>query len=537
MVVIFLVSFVLLGGTLALSVQQRTEHFTRLSSALDADQMRSAVAVCVQDLQQQLALTSQTLAFQPGEDGLEPTTRDQLTGALDVCRDHAAAFGASTVLGDERGLESRLTELLGHWREVSTQIGTERHTDALTTLAVKADPLAAVLLTEDLPDAGKRYAIAVEEAREAFDLSAQTGDLLVIVVGLLALVAAALVVVTVLSLERGVRALLQGTAAYKVGRLTHTIDAPDSQEFQEVATQMNEMALSLIDAQRELEDRASRLQDSLEELEETQGQLVEERKMAALGNLVAGVAHEVNTPLGVAITANSLLDDQLRSLAELVEGPQVSRRALREATLSGREAADLLGANLARAADLIRSFKQVAVDRSHIETRTLVLDEWLRSVASSLSPLLRKHSATLDVVSPPGLVVQLSAGELEQVLTNLCVNAVLHGYPPPHQRAAPHSPVEVRIRCTLEAERLALSVEDDGAGMSPDVLEKVFDPFFTTKRGNGGTGLGMHIVHQVVTTGFGGTISVNSAPGAGTAWRLDLPLGSPALRLGEERFA
>ena len=73
--------------------------------------------------------------------------------------------------------------------------------------------------------------------------------------------------------------------------------------------------------------------------------------------------------------------------------------------------------------------------------------------------------------------------------------------------------------------------------MSPDVLEKVFDPFFTTKRGNGGTGLGMHIVHQVVTTGFGGIISVDSAPGAGTAWRLDLPLGSPALRLGEERFA
>ena len=529
-VALFVLSLLLLGSSLVLSERQRTEHFARLTTALDADRVRSDTTVCVEDLQLQISLTAQTIPFGDGAAGLDATTRRALLAEIARCRIVSGQLQRGWADDGTQPLSTRVGALLDHWLVVVQQLGTARHNDALMTLALKADPSAQQLTGTLLPDAKTGYTAAVDEARLAFDRSSQTGDLLVILVGCLALVATGLVLVTVLSLDAGLRALLTGATAYRTGRLHHKIPTEGAQEFGEVAAQMNEMASAIIEAQSELESRARRLERSLEDLRRTQAQLVEQQKMAALGTLVAGVAHEVNTPLGVAITANSYLNDNLGSLQTLLQDADTQPHQVQEVVDLGLEATHLLTHNLARAAELVRSFKQVAVDRSHRETRRLRLGGWLDAVAHSLSPLMRRHGVHLSVHADIDAQLELSAGELEQVLTNLCVNSVHHGYPDGAAGARAEGDPHVQIGSTVQDDALLIEVSDNGVGMPPEVVERVFEPFFTTRRGAGGTGLGLHIVHQVVTTAFQGHVEVTSQPGEGTRWQLRLPFGTDALR-------
>ncbi|SEN56088.1 Signal transduction histidine kinase [Duganella sp. CF517] len=247
--------------------------------------------------------------------------------------------------------------------------------------------------------------------------------------------------------------------------------------------------------------------------------LVEQEKMAALGALVAGVAHEVNTPIGVAVTASSSLSAHADELVKCVGGERVSRSQLVATAQRLREAALLIERNLARAADLIGNFKQLAVDQGSTHVVEMGLRDHALSVVSAHGPELRKVGIQVAVEIADDLRVRLDAGRWSQVLSNLLMNAAKHGYP----NGGPGKVVlGGRAEAAEGARWLLVDFADDGVGLTADVRERLFEPFFTTKRGQGGSGLGMHIVYTIVHQ-MGGQVAVSpGAPGCRIHIRLPL---------------
>lgn len=256
---------------------------------------------------------------------------------------------------------------------------------------------------------------------------------------------------------------------------------------------------------------------ALADLRRTQASLLQAEKLASLGELVAGVAHEINTPLGIALTTATLVRDEAGEFRRMVAAGQLSRSRLTRFVDRVEEGTQLLFSNLTRAADLVHSFKQVAVDRVSDERRRFDMGTWLAELLRSLGPLLRKVGHEAQVECPPGLVVDTHPGALAQVVTNLVNNAVVHAY-------EPGEPGPIRIRVAeAEAGWVRLEVGDQGRGIAEADLARIFDPFFTTARHRGSTGLGMPIVYNLVTSKLGGRIAVESRPGKGTLFRVELP--------------
>lgn len=260
---------------------------------------------------------------------------------------------------------------------------------------------------------------------------------------------------------------------------------------------------------------------ALGNLRETQNSLIEAEKLAALGRLVAGVAHEVNNPVGISLTVASSLERKIALFAEEVERGQLRRSSLNDFIAANRDAASQLVANLNRAAELVQSFKQVAADRSYSDKRTFDLGELTEQVVMSLRPALRKHHVTLTVDCEPDLTMNSYPGPYGQVLTNLFLNAVAHAFPDGKGGA-----VDIVVR-RVGADSVRILFSDDGCGMSPDVRRKAFDPFFTTRRDQGGTGLGLHIVYSIVTSRLGGRVELDSGSGQGTRIHIVLPRVAP----------
>jgi ligand-binding sensor domain-containing protein/signal transduction histidine kinase len=280
-------------------------------------------------------------------------------------------------------------------------------------------------------------------------------------------------------------------------------------------TRVQQRTAELQARQHELEAANERLSGMLEELQRTQGELVEAEKMASLGRLVAGVAHEVNTPLGVGVTAVSFLRSQVAAV----------KTALRR--LVGNEEADRLVApieqagemtegNLQRAAALVRTFKQVAVDQANPDVRRFKLRDYLESSLQSLRPRLRSTGHALDLRCDASIEMTGRPDALYQIVVNLVMNSLMHGFPEGHAG-----------RISLDAEavdgQIRLVYADEGVGMSPEVAARVFEPFFTTRRHAGGTGLGMHIVYNLVTQALGGRITLATAPGQGVRFTIVFP--------------
>ncbi|HEX7987345.1 MAG TPA: GAF domain-containing sensor histidine kinase [Duganella sp.] len=263
------------------------------------------------------------------------------------------------------------------------------------------------------------------------------------------------------------------------------------------------------------------VQQRSEALLAAQAILVEQEKMAALGALVAGVAHEVNTPIGVAVTASSSLSSYAEELVKCVSGERVSRSELVATAQRLREAALLVERNLARAADLIGDFKQLAVDQGSTHVVELGLREHALSVVSAHGPELRKVGLRVGVDIAADLRVRLDAGRWSQVLSNLLMNAAKHGYP----NGGPGA-VVLTGRDVVEAGArwLLLEFADDGVGLTAEARERLFEPFFTTKRGQGGSGLGMHIVYTIVHQ-MGGQVAV-SPDTPGCRIHIRLPVGA-----------
>ena len=275
-------------------------------------------------------------------------------------------------------------------------------------------------------------------------------------------------------------------------------------------------------AKRKTEDelRASKekAEGALLELNAAQQNLIDAERLAALGGLVAGVAHEVNNPIGISLTVASSLSRRAEMFeAELRSDSPLRRSQLEEFVRNARDAAGQLVANLHRAGELIQSFKQVAVDRSHAERRQFNLGEATDQIIASLRPVLKRSPITLSVDVPEGLVIDGYPGSYGQILTNLFLNAATHAFADGRAGAIT---VSARPR---GAEDVEIIFADNGAGMTPDVQRQAFDPFFTTRRNEGGTGLGLHIVYNLVTQQLGGRMMLDSRLGQGTTFRIIMP--------------
>lgn len=288
-----------------------------------------------------------------------------------------------------------------------------------------------------------------------------------------------------------------------------------------LSAQVAERTRELDQRTHALEESRDSAQQALQRLEATQQELLRSEKMAALGGLVAGVAHEVNTPLGVALTASSVLREASGRLGAQVTAGQVRRSDFDRFLTTVSESTSMIERNLERAAQLIANFKQVSVDRTSDGRREFDLAGYLEEVLESLRLLWKQRSIIMEIDCPAGIVLNSFPGAIGQIITNLTQNAVLHGF-----REAQGGRMRISGR-VLDSGEIELRLGDDGVGMPEQILERIFDPFFTTRRNQGGTGLGLHIVYNLVTHKLGGRIQVRSRPGEGSDFIIQLPRRAP----------
>jgi signal transduction histidine kinase len=267
---------------------------------------------------------------------------------------------------------------------------------------------------------------------------------------------------------------------------------------------------------RILTSAKEKAESSFNELQSMQSQLVESEKMASLGGLVAGISHEINTPLGVAKTSASHVEDELKKMTNSFSEGTLTKSSMEDFINQFSDGLHLLTANLNRASELMTSFKQVSADQSHDEMRTINLKEYLEETIYTLKPNLRRFQVAVLLDCEDNILIDTFPGAFSQITTNLIMNSLNHAY-------APEDPGSINITVTQANDLVLLTYNDDGKGMEESVLKKVFEPFFTTKRGNGGTGLGMHIIYNLVTMKLQGTIDVSSVVGQGSTFKLILP--------------
>ncbi len=269
-----------------------------------------------------------------------------------------------------------------------------------------------------------------------------------------------------------------------------------------------------ITARKEAE---TKLRDTLETLQHTQNELVQSEKMASLGGLVAGIAHEINTPIGVGVTAASHLHERALGLAKSFEEGSLNRRDFKSFLSSAIESTQIILSNLSRGSDLIKSFKQVAVDQSSEAKREFYLLDYIEEVLRSLQPQLRRYQHIISVEGERTLFIESYPGPIAQIITNLVMNSVLHAFDPEEQG-------QITISAQADADMVCLTYSDNGKGMDEETVSKVFDPFFTTQRGTGGSGLGMHILFNQVTQTLGGSVKCSSKPGEGATFVFLFPV-------------
>jgi signal transduction histidine kinase len=307
----------------------------------------------------------------------------------------------------------------------------------------------------------------------------------------------------------------EGTPRRMVGT---TEDISELKEHEQALERINQ------DLERRVRDRTGdltlaneQLTRTVEELRQAQRQLVDAEKMAALGGLVAGIAHEINTPLGISVTAASHLESEVRRITELLANHALKRSDLDLYQQTALESAQMILRNLQRADKLVKGFKQVAVDQSSEQRRTINLAEYLDEILTSLHPALKKTQHRVLVDCPSGIELDTYPGALYQIMVNLAMNSLLHGFDGIDEGS-------IRIRASVDGDSWELDYRDDGRGMTEAVRRRIFEPFFTTKRGRGGSGLGLHIVFNLVHQVLLGTLRCESEPGKGARFILKCPV-------------
>ncbi len=270
-----------------------------------------------------------------------------------------------------------------------------------------------------------------------------------------------------------------------------------------------------------VQERTGELSAANIELKQAMAQLVQSEKLASLGNLVAGIAHELNTPLGNTVTVSSTLKQKVAEFRTLLHENRLKRSELEAFIETSTEAALLIEKSAQRASELISNFKQVAVDTASTRRRVFDLKQTVDEVMSTLRPQFKHTPHQVDVALPPGVQLESYPGPLEQVLTNLVTNSLAHGL-------SAERPGHIRISAALADERtVQLVYQDNGCGIPETLRRRVFDPFFTTRLGQGGSGLGLYIVYNLIYGVLGGKLALDDAPGGGARFTVLLPLTAP----------
>ena len=277
----------------------------------------------------------------------------------------------------------------------------------------------------------------------------------------------------------------------------------------------------VVERTTELEGANQYLQNTLSELELSNNQLVEQEKMASLGRLVAGIAHEINTPVGIGVTAISHLSYLINALNEKFTSKTVTNTYMREFLANAEKGTEISLFNLARAADVISNFKLIAVDQSSDILRTVELKAYLNEILLSLHPKLKNLQHTIHIECDEGLQAYCRAGALVQIITNLIMNSIIHGFENMQQG-------KISIVVKAKGNRIHLCYADNGSGIPKEAINKLFEPFYTTKRGKGGSGLGAHLVYNLVTQGLNGTIVASSTMGMGLKYDIEFPINNSA---------
>lgn len=266
----------------------------------------------------------------------------------------------------------------------------------------------------------------------------------------------------------------------------------------------------------ELEQTNRELSATLELLKATQEDLISREKMAALGDMVAGIAHEINTPVGVSLTAGSHLRSITREVLKEFREGSLTKGSFESYLNAADESAGIIAANLERAAELIISFKKVAVAQSNETLETFHLAQYLKDSVTNLLPALKKTKIRIDIDCDDSLTITSYPGAFTQIFTNLIMNTITHAYRPGEEGSA-------RITAKRDDRHVEIEYADGGIGIRKDIIQRIFDPFFTTSRSKGGSGLGLHIVYNIVTQMMQGTIRVHSEDGKGTAFFIRIP--------------
>jgi len=339
--------------------------------------------------------------------------------------------------------------------------------------------------------------------------------------------------------------------AVRISGTNHDINHLKAAE--EALLSLNEELESRVEQRTtDLRDANLKLRGTLDILTLAQRQLIETEKLASLGGMVAGIAHEINTPLGISVTAASHLQDETRRLSRMIADGQLTRSALERFEDTARDSTDIVLRNLQRADRLVKSFKQVAVDQSSEERRIVDLGANLDEIITTLGPSMKSSGCHIVLNCPQTIIVETAPGALYQIITNLVMNSLTHAFAPVRGPSAmgrrlsavearddrarsaesagdgEQAPCEIRIDVKRDEAIVRIDYRDNGRGMDETVRNRIFEPFFTTRRGQGGSGLGMHIVYNLVAQSLQGSIECISAPGQGVLFRIVLPATTPA---------
>lgn len=312
---------------------------------------------------------------------------------------------------------------------------------------------------------------------------------------------------------------MRGADGQRIGYVAICLDVSEQLRAQQALEQLN------TELEARVQARTTELRAALQTLQQAQEELLRSEKMAALGSLVAGVAHELNTPIGNCLTAASTLEERCREVQRDFEANTLRKSALAGFLGEAHGAAELLLRGLHNAADLVAHFKQVSVDQTSEQRRRFPLANLVEDVLSVLRPKL-KHSQ-IELLTRIELAQDLDGypGALGQLLTNLVLNAQIHAF-----TGVGKPQIRIEAHGLADGSHFELQVSDNGVGMNEEVRRRAFDPFFTTKMGQGGTGLGLNIVYNIATGVLGGQVELHSAPGQGTRFLFRLPLVAPHRR-------
>ncbi|QEN05401.1 HAMP domain-containing protein [Thiospirochaeta perfilievii] len=285
----------------------------------------------------------------------------------------------------------------------------------------------------------------------------------------------------------------------------------------ELANANRELKAHRIHLEELVQQRTSELQESLDRLGKTKDQLVQSEKMASLGDLVAGVAHEINTPIGIGVTAASHLENETARFSKKYKSGEMSKSMFESYVDLASESSRMILSNLLRAANLIKSFKKVAVDQSSEEKRSFNLKEYIDEILLSIHSKFKHTNVNISVESLEEVIMDSYPGALSQIVTNLVMNSLQHGFENMEKGS-------ITINILKNGEYSEIIYSDTGIGIDKEIQKRIFDPFFTTKRGQGGSGLGMNIVYNLVTQTLKGSIICESELGQGTTFKIRLPL-------------